>query len=202
MSANQNIFEKIFKQKLWGQNCESVSGPGSSLDATKNLRENLPFFFQKYHIKSILDIPCGDFNYMKEIDLSGISYLGADIVKELIGQNQLKYPKVNFQVMDLLQDELPLVDMIICRDCLFHMPFDLIKKALVNFKKSGSKYILTTSHTWKNFQPKDIQLGDFRKLNLQMPPINLPAPLDFIVEGNQEYMQADRCMLLYECKDL
>ena len=74
--------------------------------------------------------------------------------------------------------------------------------ALANFKKSGSKYILTTSHTWKNFQPKDISLGDFRKLNLQMPPINLPAPLDFIVEGNQEYMQADRCMLLYECKDL
>lgn len=36
---------------------------------------------KKYSIKSILDIPCGDFSWMKKIELDGIEYIGADIVK-------------------------------------------------------------------------------------------------------------------------
>jgi hypothetical protein len=54
-------FKKIFANNEWGGS-ESRSGTGSSLDITKRLRMELPFLFLKYDIKSILDIPCGDFN--------------------------------------------------------------------------------------------------------------------------------------------
>ena len=41
----------------------------------------------KYQIKSILDIPCGDFYWMKGLDLKNINYVGADIVAPLIKKN-------------------------------------------------------------------------------------------------------------------
>lgn len=196
------IFKEFYINRSWGADEESASGRGSSVVATKNLRENLPFLLKKFEIKSILDIPCGDFNWMKEVDLGLIDYHGADVVEEIISDNQIKYPNVKFSRLDMIEDSLPKVDLVLCRDCLFHFPFDLIQKALANIKKSGATYLLATSHTWNNFPSKDIKLGDFRKLNLQREPINLPAPLDFIVEGNQEYMQQDRCMLLWKCKDI
>jgi hypothetical protein len=200
MSA-KNIFTSIAKNNFWG-NAESLSGDGSSLQATKHLRDNLPILLQQYKIKSILDLPCGDFNWMKELNLHEYEYHGADIVDYLVEKNKKEYPEFKFSIINILEDKIPMVDLIICRDCLFHFPFTEIKKALSNIKNSKSKYLLITSHTWKNFPPLDIKLGEFRKVNLQMPPISLPQPIDFIVEGNQEDMQQDRCMLLYKLKDL
>ena len=37
-------------------------------------------FLQEKKIKSISDVGCGDFNWMSEIDLKGISYTGYDWV--------------------------------------------------------------------------------------------------------------------------
>lgn len=201
MNKESEVFSGIFEGRAWGDG-ESISGPGSSLHETRFLRKELPHLLEKYQIKTILDIPCGDFNWMKEIDLSGYDYLGADIVPDLVQFNKARYPKVNFTILNLLEDDLPKVDLIICRDCLFHFPFDLIKKALDNIKRSNSKFVLTTSHTWLSVPQKDIEMGDFRKINLQNPPISLPPPVDFIIEANGEHMQQDRCMCLWECSSL
>ena len=200
-SDENSVFGTIYNNRSWGEG-ESISGPGSSLHETRYLRHELPILLEEYKIKSILDLPCGDFNWMKEIDLSNYDYIGADIVPELIDFNKLRFPEVNFMVMNLLEDDLPKVDLIICRDCLFHFPFNKIKEALANFKKSGSKYLLTTSHAWRTFPAKDIEFGDFRKINLQREPINLVRPVDFIIEANGEHMQQDRCMMLWRCEDL
>ena len=42
----------------------------------------------------MLDIPCGDFYWMKEVDLKDIEYIGADIVDELIKKNNDKFKAV------------------------------------------------------------------------------------------------------------
>lgn len=201
MNKESEVFSGIFEGRAWGDG-ESISGPGSSLHETRFLRKELPFLLKKYGIRTILDIPCGDFNWMKEVDLSSYDYCGADIVPDLINFNKHRFPDINFKIMNLLADDLPAVDLIICRDCLFHFPFDVIKVALNNIKRSGSKYVLTTSHTWLSVPSKDIEMGDFRKINLQNPPINLPSPVDFIIEANGEHMQQDRCMCLWECTSL
>ena len=60
--------------------------------------------------------------------------------------------------MDLVNDELPKVDLIFCRDCLFHLPNDMILKALENIYKSKSKYLLTTTFT-DNIPNKDIKIA-------------------------------------------
>lgn len=73
------VFSDIFKSNDWN-NDESVSGVGSSLSNTKTIIIKLPLLFEKYQIKSVLDAPCGDFNWMQNVNKSRINYIGGDIV--------------------------------------------------------------------------------------------------------------------------
>ena len=77
------IFRSHYLTNHWGDN-DSISGTGSNLIQTNTIRIEIPKTIKKYKIKSILDIPCGDYYWMKEIDFKGIKYLGADIVPDLI----------------------------------------------------------------------------------------------------------------------
>lgn len=57
---------------------ESISGPGSSVKNTTEARNLITTSIQKLQIKSILDLGCGDWNWFKLIDLTGVSYEGWD----------------------------------------------------------------------------------------------------------------------------
>ena len=71
-------FTEIFNSNAWDDS-DSVSGTGSSLDATELLRSKLPGIFEGLKINSIFDAPCGDFSWMKLIfDSNEINYIGAD----------------------------------------------------------------------------------------------------------------------------
>lgn len=201
-TSTQRTFTQIHSTNKWGDN-ESVSGSGSNLEQTANLLNILPEIFKKYDIKSILDIPCGDFNWMKNVNLESVRYIGADIVEPIISRNQQKYAKdgIEFRVLDLTKDELPTTDLIFCRDCLVHLSYEHINKALANIKKSKSKYLLTTTfvETGRNY---DIATGDWRPLNLIKSPFSLSSPLEVINEGYFKIGEesADKSLLLYEIK--
>jgi hypothetical protein len=173
----QKTFSAIYRRNYWGS-AETVSGPGSELKNTEKLIGDLNRVLEKYNISSILDIPCGDFNWMQHVNLKNIKYTGADIVPELINENIRKYPQKNisFKVLDITTDQLPKADLIICRDCLGHLSIENISKALMQIKSSGSKYFLITS--FNNFPGNyDIVNGEWRPVNLLKKPFNLPKPL-------------------------
>ena len=65
------------------------------IENTKNIRKELIKLIHKYNIKIFLDIPCGDFNWIKNIINRNIKYIGGDIVKQLIDQNNKKFSKPN-----------------------------------------------------------------------------------------------------------
>lgn len=198
------IFTYIYQSNHW-RNKESVSGDGSTMEQTQYIRAELPPLLKKYGIQSILDIPCGDFNWMKHVDLTGINYTGADIVKELIDSNNQKYskPGVSFTTLDLTRDDLPKVDLVITRDCLVHLSEDRVRAAINNIKRSGSKYLLTTVHG-KAKKNRDIVTGDWRPLNLYVAPFNFPVPLlefrDTPDTGDNEF--SDKVMALWEVASL
>ena len=179
----ENSFEDIYKLNMWGTG-ESRSGSGSYVMFTKHIRRALPRFWKKYSIKTFLDAPCGDFNWMRLVDKTGIEYIGCDIVSDVIENNIKLYSNqnVNFLHLDITKDELPKVDMILCKDCLQHLSHENVIRALGNFKKSGARYLLVTSYplTHKNWDIKD---GGYRPLNLCIEPFNLQAPLEEIKEG-------------------
>lgn len=196
----EDIFSKIHNENFWGSD-ESISGSGSELTQTSQILKDLPSIINRYDIKSILDIPCGDFNWMKHFDFKELNYLGGDIVKAIVSDNNLKYRKENisFLELDLTQSPLPKSDLIICRDCLVHLSNDYIFKSINNIIRSESKYLLSTSFFDKN-ENYDIVTGDWRPLNLEKPPFNFPKPVDIIIEKCTEMdgFQSDKSLMLWE----
>jgi len=197
----KEAFTLIHGYDLWSSS-ESRSGGGSHIETTRNLRKALPELWKKYSIKTFLDAPCGDYNWMKEVNKDGIEYLGIDIVDELIESNKKYEDKnVKFKILDITKDELPKTDMIFCKDCLQHLSFENVHKALNNFKKSGSKYLLVTSYplTKKNI---DIKNGDYRPLNLFIEPFNLKNSLYELTEIHSYGVEIDKTIYLFELEKI
>lgn len=187
----QEVFTAIYHSNYWGDH-ESKSGPGSNQEKAAVVKGVIEKVILNYQIKSILDIPCGDFNWMKDVDLSNCVYTGGDIVESLIEYNRSAFRQrgdVSFVPLNLATSALPLNDLLFCRDCLVHFSFADIKTALSNIKRSKSNYFLTT--TFPDHQNRDIITGDWRPLNLQEAPFNFPAPIvlfnEQCAEGNGRY---------------
>jgi len=193
----KETFTKIYTNNLWAS-AESKSGSGSELQNTEVLRKELSILFKKYKVTSMLDIPCGDFNWMKEVDLKDVIYIGADIVEELIQSNSSKYLSQHFTTLNLIEDILPQVDLVFVRDCLGHLSNENVLKALENIKRSGSKYLLATSFTKWN-QNLDIVDGGWKCINLMIAPFYM-NPVYLINEDCQEGYPNynDKCMLLFD----
>lgn len=81
-----SVFDTIYHTNHW-KNEESRSGPGSTVEYMKDIIPQIQIFLETYSIRSILDIPCGDFNWAQHLMLDGITYIGADIVPDLIKKN-------------------------------------------------------------------------------------------------------------------
>lgn len=196
----KEIFTEIYYKNLWQSN-ESVSGKGSENINTNVLIKELPVLFSKFNINSMLDIPCGDFNWIKNLDLTNITYIGADIVEPLIEVNKNKYSNIDFRVLDITTDNLPKVDLIFVRDCLGHLTNENVLKAIQNMKNSGSKFLLATSFTKYNFN-NDTENGGWKCINLMIEPFFL-NPIYLIneecKEGYPHYM--DKCMILFKLND-
>ena len=174
--ASKEIFSFYFERNLFGDR-DSLSGTGSSLAATETLRSRLPPLLATLNVRVILDIPCGDFNWAKEIDWTPFHYIGADIVTGLIDRNRALHGSdgVEFMALDILVDPLPPCDLILCRDLFIHFPNELVRSALHRISRSGAKYFLTTQYDGVKIN-RDIRLGSFRPVNLMLPPFGLPEP--------------------------
>ena len=199
-----DIFTDIYRNNAFGGK-DSVSGPGSDVDQTTVITSELPALFNALNISTILDIPCGDFYWMKSVDLNNIDYTGADIVKELIQNNSAKYARdgVRFQYLNLIKDKMPKVDLIFCRDCLVHFSFSDIGLALDNVCNSQSEYFLTTTFTGRK-DNHDIVTGQWRPINLELFPFGLTKPLKIINEGCTEGDGAygDKALGLWRIADI
>lgn len=203
----EEVFTEAYLKRAWKEPT-SFSGPGSSLEQTEVLRKALPVLFNQYDIKSVNDVPCGDFNWMKNVSYEGMSYNGFDIVAALVESNNALYKSANihFYKKDAITELLPKADLIFCRDMLVHFPIREILVTLANFKASGSKYLLTTTFTRTNKVNKDIPFGvmQWRPLNLELPPFNFPKPLMIINENCTEGkgLFADKCVALWLLDDI
>lgn len=175
-------FTAIYKGNLWS-NSESVSGYGSTVFAATNTREAITFLISKYQIKSLLDVPCGDFNWMKHLDIT-IQYIGGDIVDDLIARNNQLYGNKlrSFRVLDLTGTPLPQCDLVLCRDCLNHLSLEHIAKAIANIRSSGARYIAVTHFPEVTFNGDKESDEIYRPINLCLPPFNWVHPTESFVE--------------------
>lgn len=169
----ENRFTAIYTHNLWGDS-ESASGKGSNLLHTAVLRARLPELLRDHAIDKVFDAPCGDFHWMREVVANtGIKYVGGDIVKPLVERLSVEHSteRASFIHLDLTQNRFPAADLMICRDCLFHLSFSDCLSVLRNFISAGIPLLLTTTHELRPGQAnQDIATGDFRPIDLHKPP--------------------------------
>ena len=200
--SSKDRFAEIYKHNIWSS-MESRSGEGSEVSYTAPLRKWLIRNINLLNIKTFVDAPCGDFNWMKLVlPKVNIDYKGLDIVDSVIEQNNALYAsdKIKFEVADICEDRLPDCDIIMVRDCLFHLSYEDINSFLINLSKTNYKYLLTTTHMVdKNFKNSNIRTGDWRLIDLFSNPFffdtqKVKARVDDFPEGHA----SKREMLLLE----
>jgi hypothetical protein len=180
-------FTRIVQTNLWGA-ATSASGLGSETAATAAVREALPGLLRRLGARSLLDAPCGDAGWIVDC-VQDLDYTGVDIVPSLIRANSLRAQRGEvthgFLVADVTRDALPRADVVLCRDCLVHLSFDNIQRAVARFRESGALWLLTTTFPeWE--VNSDWEDGDWRALNLQRAPFDWPAPAELINERCEE----------------
>jgi hypothetical protein len=150
------------------------------------VRTELPGLLESIGARSLLDAPCGDFRWMSETALPIESYVGIDVVADLIETNQRSYadPTREFHVSDITRDSLPCVDVILSRDYFIHCSYAYIKASIANFKRSGSTYLLTTTYEQLR-RNENVLTGSWRPLNLRLAPFKFPPPQKLIVEEGE-----------------
>ena len=120
-------FAQIYKDGVWVAHHDDVplSGAGSTIEATAHLREQLPRILADLEAKVLLDVGCGDFNWMRTVELP-CDYVGVDIVPAVIERNKSLYESTtrSFKVADIVASPAPSADVVICREVLFHLSFE------------------------------------------------------------------------------
>jgi len=185
----EELFAAIMQRNEWSST-ESISGTGSTLEQTAHLRGVLPALLERLEIRTLLDLPCGDFNWISHVKLPVETYIGGDIVEHVVQSNRERFgrdanPRRTFVRLDMTADPLPAVDLVLCRDCLVHFSYEDIWRAMRQLRNSGAIYLLTT-------------------LNVMLPPFSLPAPIEIInercTEADGKY--ADKSLGLWRIRDL
>lgn len=193
----ESRFNNIYAKNLWYSNKQSRSGSGSTLEATENIRRELPEFLKEINATSLVDLGCGDFYWMKEIDIP-CSYIGLDIVPGIVEENQKRYANNlrEFKQHNAIEDSLPEdTDVILCREVLFHLSFaygmEVVQRVL---ESNASYFIATTSEAVSN--DKDIRTGQFRNVDLLKPPYNLPP---YVIKWqDSDKVSSDRHLCVWE----
>ncbi len=181
--SNKERFVRYAAKNRWDDG-ESVSGPGSTVEYTENIRKEIPALLEKLGVRSFFDAPCGDYNWFRLVELpDGVSYLGGEIVPALVESNTKSFAAdgVAFTEFDIINDALPTVDLWMCRDVLFHFSYQDAFSVLRSLFASDVRYFLTTTHPECEAN-RDIRTGSFRQINLLKPPFSFPEPLSTMAD--------------------
>jgi hypothetical protein len=174
---NKTIFENIYKNKIWnnGNNNIPLSGPGSSIENTKECSKQLNDFIYNNDCKSVLDLGCGDLTWISKTHFfndNNIKYIGIDVVENLINDHLYKYPEKQFYCKDItMYNDIEFTSIIIIRDVIFHLTNSEILSIFNNIKNKF-KYILITS--CKNDTNHDnFDRWHFSQKNINTAPFNV-----------------------------
>ena len=182
----RSVFTGIWKDNFWA--CpETRSGQGSSLAETARLRAEFPPMLRFLGIRSLADAGCGDLNWMKTLTEQLTFYFGFDIVPGVVEQLRADFSARRncfFKAADVVTDLLPECDGILSRDCLTHMPLEAALLALRQFRRSGARHLLATTHSvGRNLW---VANGGWHTLDLTAAPFRLPKPRFAIHEGGSK----------------
>jgi glycosyltransferase involved in cell wall biosynthesis/SAM-dependent methyltransferase len=167
-------FSAIYRNNAWGYG----SGVGSLPDNNVRYIELVQSFLEKERVQSIVDFGCGDWQFSRFMDWKGATYVGLDLVPDLIETNRRAYgrPGVSFEVFSSL-DDIPAADLLLCKDVFQHLPNDTIRKYLAAFKRKARFLLITNDDQPDEGLNSNIRAGEWRPVRLDYPPFAERAPI-------------------------
>lgn len=168
-----NRFEEIYKNNEWLQG----SGLGSLEKVTKGYRKFIEKFVRKKNIKSVVDFGCGDWQFSKFINWNGVNYIGFDIVKFLIKDNNDKFSNKNihFRLTPKNWHDLPEADLLIVKDVLQHLNNDEVSNFLKIAVQKYNYLLITNGTNPKSRINEAIDTGGYRPLDIRLKPFGYKA---------------------------
>lgn len=188
MSNLKEVFTEIYNHNKWGST-ESKSGIGSTHLFTINIRNSISQIINRYDVKDILDVSCGDWNWMKTISHKLPRYTGLDIVEKIVEENSKKFSndRIRFVCSDFLSYVEKIegkVDLILCRHTLEHLPEEYNMRFLDQCQ-TKCKLLLITTHDKCNKNEDLEENNTYRPINMELPPYDLikQSMVDKIYDG-------------------
>ena len=169
---------------------EPHCGYGSTFESTRVVVAFIESVIREFKVQSIADCGCGEYAlWMNTVKKTGALYRGYDINGDLIRVNQLMNPGVYFEELDITETPPARSDLVICRDCLFHLPTDRAVMALNNFRSAGCRWLISTTFPDLRIN-RDLdnyidgpEMGyGYRPVNLIRAPYSLGDPIWFVDE--------------------
>lgn len=181
------VFSEIYRQKKWGGTGAFCSGSGSADDSivgpyVATVREFLRSFGSERPI--VVDLGCGDFAVASQFAAECSTYIGVDVVPELVRHLNASAggARVPFVCLDIVQDELPAGEVCLIRQVFQHLSNQQIIKILA--KLSRYSVVFVTEHypldgptvipNLDKVQGAGIRLYKRSGVYLDRPPFNVP----------------------------
>jgi 2-polyprenyl-3-methyl-5-hydroxy-6-metoxy-1,4-benzoquinol methylase len=181
---------------------ETADGPGATLALTENLRVWLADLLKRAKICTMLDAACGDWSWMRLVDLGVTEYTGwdcdpgrVDTCRRRLTDGDfasLDRPNAQFDVKNLLtvdDAELAGYDLVLCRDFLMHVTNEHVAAFLDKVKRGDNTLLLATTfpgadNSARAYDPARATWTGYMEqaLDLTAEPFNLPAPIDSFAE--------------------
>src|SRR5262245_63618149 len=139
------VFTEIYEQAKWGGD-RYHSGAGSRGNAADAYVRCIRQLLRTYAIRTVVDVGCGDFHVASGFADDVRSYMGLDVVQELIARNRSRHarPGVEFALADATGGKLPRADLCLIRQVLQHLSNVEISAILDNC--SQYPLVLITEH--------------------------------------------------------
>jgi SAM-dependent methyltransferase len=183
------VFSTIYQSRAWGsrQDRPFCSGDGSIReDAVGPYCDMVRAFIEGNNIKRVVDLGCGDFGVGSRFISPEVSYIGVDVVRDLIDYNQKHFgsPSVEFRCLNMIDDDLPSGDLCLVREVLQHLSNAQIQKILKSL--SRYQYVIVTEHVYSGDglrpnldkpQGPGTRIPKRSGIFLESPPFSCPAKL-------------------------
>ncbi|WP_106874616.1 class I SAM-dependent methyltransferase [Candidatus Phycorickettsia trachydisci] len=174
---DKHIFSDIYKNDTWCGGSGSGSVPKNAMPYLELLQK----FFNDKRFNTIVDLGCGDWQLMERIIIPRKkSYMGYDVVQEVIDANNKRFakPNVQFITINSLQEiEHVRADLLIVKDVLAHWPNSRVQyfltKILPNYKYALITHDVTDDFGKEDMKNSDIKLGSHRPIDITLEPFNL-----------------------------
>jgi SAM-dependent methyltransferase len=145
------VFADVYRRQQWTRESGQrfSSGWGSGTAYSQPYCDWVTSFAREHGITRLVDLGCGDFRVGQSLLAGGpFSYVGVDVVPELIAYNQARFagPQARFECLNIIEDDLPSGQLCLIRQVFQHLSNQQIRAVLD--KCAVYPRILVTEHIY------------------------------------------------------